>query len=224
MAPPKFKLPNATERAVIFGRTGSGKSVFMVWLLSHASIDERPWIILDYKQDKYLKSLPYIQKLKLGSIPSKPGLYLVSIDYLNDSDEAVDDYLFAILRKGNIGVFTDEGSNLPQREPKFRGLKAIFAQGRSKRVPFLFATQRPAWINKSVLSEADYYISFDLATDGDKARVREFMPDEASLPLETYHCHWYDIKQRAYFMVRPVNEDETFNRLSERLKPKIRLI
>lgn len=220
----KFKLPGATERAVIFGRTGSGKSVFMVWLLSHASIDERPWIILDYKQDRYLKSIPYIKPLALGKLPKEPGVYLVNVDYRNDDETEVDEYLFDILRKGNIGVFTDEGSNLPQREPKFRGLKAIFAQGRSKRVPFLFATQRPAWINKSVLSEADYYVSFALATDGDKARVREFMPDQVARPLATYHCHWYDIKQDAYFTVSPVNEDETFDRLSERLKPKIRLI
>jgi DNA helicase HerA-like ATPase len=220
----KFKLPNATERAVIFGRTGSGKSVFMVWLLSHASIEERPWIILDYKQDHYLKSIPYAQKLKLGDLPKKAGIYIVNIDYRNDAEETVDDYLFSILKRGNIGVFIDEGSNLPQREPKYRGLKAIFAQGRSKKVPFLFATQRPAWINKSVLSEADYYVSFALATDSDKARVKEFMPEEATGPLAAYHCHWYDIKQDAYFMVRPVNEDETFNRLSERLKPKIRLI
>lgn len=223
--PPKFKLPGPTERTVIFGRTGSGKSVFAVWLLSHASIDERPWIIIDHKQDKYLKSLPFVKKIKVGDIPKKPGVYLANADYNNSSmDEDVDDYLFDILRKGNIGIFSDEGSNLPQREPKYRGLKAVFAQGRSKRVPFIFATQRPAWINKSVLSEADHYICFDLATAGDIQRVNEFMPDVDPQSLARYSCHWYDIKQRTTWTVRPVDENETFDRLNERLKPVIRLI
>lgn len=224
---PKFKLPNAAERTVVFGRTGSGKSVFMAWLLSHASIEERPWIIIDYKQDKYLKSIPFIKPIKIGEIPRKPGIYLASVNYSKseaNTDDMVDDWLFDILKRGNIGLFVDEGSNIPQREPKYRGLKAVFAQGRSKRVPFLFATQRPAWINKSVLSEADYYVCFDLATDGDKQRVREFMPEDATDPLEMYHCHWYDIKQKSHWVIRPVSETETFDRLNERLKPVIRLI
>lgn len=221
---PKFKLPNDAERTVIFGRTGSGKSVFAVWLLSHASIEDRPWIIIDYKQDKYLKGIPFIKKIKLGEIPKKPGVYIVNVDYGPDDEEQVNDYLFEILRKGNIGLFVDEGSNLPQREPKFKGLKAIFAQGRSKRVPFIFATQRPSWINKSVMSEADHYICFDLATAGDISRVNEFMPGVDPQALARFHCHWYDIKQRQRWTIAPVSEDETFDRLNERLKPVIRLI
>ena len=215
----EFRLPNARERAVVFGRTGSGKTVFMTWLLSHASIDERPWIIIDHKNDGYLAKLPRVQKIRLGELPKSPGLYIVNPSY--KEDEAVDNYLHAILTRGNTGVFTDEGSAIKQAEPRYVGLKALFAQGRSKRTPVLFATQRPSWINKSVLSEGDYYALFHLQNGEDRDRARSFMGDiDLEQRLDEYFCHWYDVKQNASFKIRPVNEDETFERLEDRLRPR----
>jgi len=214
----EFKLPNSRERVAVFGRTGSGKTVFMTFLLSRASITERPWIIIDHKNDDYLTKLPYAEQIKLGTLPKYPGLYIVKPSF--QQDEEVDAYLHSILRKGNIGVFTDEGSSIKQAEPRFTGLKSIFAQGRSKRTPILFATQRPAWINKSVLSESDYFACFHLQTQQDKDRVHDFMTilDEET-PLDRFHCHWYDVKQDRYFRLSPVNEQETLQVLEDRLKP-----
>jgi hypothetical protein len=218
----EFRLPNMTERAVIMGRTGSGKTVFLVWLLSHASIDELPWIILDHKNDGYLKSLPYIEEIKLGELPKYPGLYLVRARFTDD--EKMEEYLFKILERGRTGLFTDEGASLPQREPKYKGLKSLFAQGRSKRTPVLFATQRPSWINKSVMSEGDYYGCFHLQNEDDRKRARSVMPGQIDNRLDDYFAHWYDVKRDAYFRIRPVDEADAFERLSERLKPKVRLI
>ena len=220
---PDFILPNDRERVFIMGRTGSGKSVFAVWLLSHANIDEMPWVILDYKQDAYLRSIPYHKTLELGHVPREPGIHIVNVDFKTD-DEIVDDYLFSILKRGKCGLFCDEGTNIPQREPRYRGLKAIFAQGRSKRVPAILATQRPAWINQSVVSESDYYAAFHLQKADDRQRAREFMPEHVENRLDDYHSHWYDVKKDAYFHLGPVDEAETFERLSVRLKPKVRLI
>ena len=219
---PSFRLPNERERAAVFGRTGSGKTVFLTWLLSHASIEDRPWIIIDHKNDNYLKRLPRVERIKLGELPKYPGLYIVNARF--DDDDAVETYLHRILERGNTGVFTDEGASIPQREPKYSGLKAIFAQGRSKRTPILFATQRPSWINKSVLAESDFFASFHLQNADDRERSLKFMPPQAERRLDDYHSHWYDVKKDAYFVISPVDEAETLQRLEDRLKPRKTLI
>lgn len=217
-----FRLPNASERTVVIGRTGSGKTYFMAWLLSHASLTERPWIIIDTKDDKYLSSLPRVEKIKFGELPRYPGLYIMRTK-VSETGE-LDDYLKRILEKGNTGVFTDEGADIPQREPRYTGLKAIFAKGRSKRVPILFATQRPSHINKSVFSEGDYFASFHLHIEGDRKRALEFMPEQAGNRLDEFHCHWYDVKKDAYFIIGPVNNDDTMARLDERLRPRVHMV
>lgn len=214
----EFKVPNARERAVVLGRNGTGKTVFLTWLLSLASIEERPWIIIDHKNDGYLKNLPRVQKIKIGELPKYPGLYIVNPKF--SDDDAIDTYLHRILERGNTGIFTDEAASIPQREPKYLGLKSIFAQGRSKRTPILLASQRPSWINRSVLSEGDYYASFHLLHDDDRATARKFMPEAVENRLDDYHAHWYDVKQDAYFVIAPVSEDDTMQRLDERLKPR----
>lgn len=222
MADTEFRLPDISERAMVFGRTGSGKTVFMTWLLSRASITEIPWIVIDHKQDAYLAGLPRIKEIDIGELPRHPGLYLVKANYRHDT--RVDELLSAVLAKGNIGVFTDEASSIPQREPRFVGLKSLFAAGRSKRTPVLFGTQRPSWINKSVLSESDFFAGFYLQNEDDMARARKFVGARFDERLPSYHAHWYDVKQDAYFRLLPVDEADTMQVLDERLKPRQRLI
>lgn len=212
-----FRLPGTRERLAVFGRTGSGKTRFLVWNLSMSSITELPWIIIDHKDDGYLKKLPRVEQISLKELPKYPGVYYISAKF--EDDEEVDLYLKRHLAKGNRGLFTDEGASIPQREPRFLGLKSLFAQGRSKRTPVLFATQRPAWINKSVLSESDYFALFHLHYEDDKERARTFFPQQIDERLDDYHSHWYDVKQDAYFRLGPVNEAEYLERLDDRLRP-----
>lgn len=218
-----FDLPRISDRVAVFGRTGSGKTVFLTWLLSMATIDEIPWIVIDNKRDGYLRALPRVREIAVGELPRAPGLYIAHPG-VND-DDAVDTWLHAILRRGRTGVFTDEGASLPQREPKYRGLKALFAQGRSKQTPVLFATQRPSFINRSILSEADFFALFRLQHADDRDRAGRFFPDrlgDARLPA--YHAHWYDVKRDDYYRLTPVDPDAILETISDRLAPVRRFL
>lgn len=206
----------------VFGRNGSGKTVFLKWLLSRASIEDLPWIVIDHKHDDNLIKLPRIEQIDLGTLPKHPGLYYVKASF--SDEEKMDNYFHRILAKGRTGVFTDEGSSVPQREPRFVGFKSLFTQGRSKLTPVLFATQRPAWINKSILSESDFFACFHLQTKDDQDRVGIFMPPQAGERLDDYHSHWYDVKQDFYTTIQPVDEDEILNVLDDRLRPKRRFL
>lgn len=218
----RFTFPKNSDRTVVFGSTGSGKSVFMTWLLSHASIDKMPWIILDYKKERYIKSIPRVETLKLGTVPKHAGLYKVDVSF--DDNLLVDNYLRDILAKGQIGIFADEGASLPQQEPRFTALKTVFAQGRSQHVPFLFGTQRPSWINRSVRSEGSYYAAFHMHNESDRKLAKEFMPQGIDKRLKPYHCYWYDVGRDVLLQLSPVNADEIMNRFDIRLKPKIKFI
>lgn len=217
-----FRLPGPTERTVVFGRTGSGKTVFLTWLLSMQRLDARPWIVLDLKRDLYLRGLPRIEPLEFGKLPRHPGLYYMPV--LTTQFDDLDSFLYKILSKGNIGLFCDEGASIPQQEPSRRGLKALFSQGRSLRIPILLATQRPAWVNQSILSEGDYYAAFHLSHAPDRKRVGEFMPGYDGTRLDDYHSRWYDVKQDRSYVLGPANEAEAMERIEDALRPATKLI
>lgn len=139
-------------------------------------------------------------------------------------DDEVNAILFAAMKRGNVGLVFDEGSSVPQREPKYIGLKTVLAQGRGKRVPVIFGSQRPKYINKSLLTEGDFFARFHLSYGQDAEYVSEFMPVAANNRLDDYHSHWYDVHQDRLFILSPVNDDETLARFDERLRPRRTLL
>lgn len=217
-----FRLPAPSHRAVVLGRTGSGKTIFMRWLLSMSAIETMPWLIFDYKQAGDFSDIPYSKDIRIGDLPREPGVYILRPTF--SDEEKIDRYLFEILRHGNTGILFDEGASVPQREPRFLGLKTVLSQGRGKRVPVIFGSQRPKHINKSLLSEGDFFARFHLSYDGDASYVGEFMPATASGTLDEFHCYWYDVGKDRLSILQPVDDELTAQRFEERLRPRRRLI
>lgn len=206
----------------MLGRTGSGKTLFMRWLLSLMPIETMPWVVFDYKQAGDFSDIPYTHKIRVGELPTRPGVYICEPSFYDD--EKVDSHLLDILRHGNTGVLFDEGAAVPQREPRFLGLKTMLSQGRGKRVPVIFGSQRPKHINKSLLSEGDYFARFHLSYDGDADAVNEFMPKASQEPLDDFHSYWYDVGKNRLSILGPVDDDLTAERFEDRLKPRRRLL
>lgn len=205
----EFKFPDASKRTVISGRTGSGKTQFGVWLLSHMDYKKRPWIIFDYKGDTLLNSIG-AKELSIGTIPKKPGLYIVHPTPEFD-DEKIDKFLWAIWAKGGIGIYIDEGYMIPRNSPAF---STILTQGRSLEIPAIILSQRPVWMNRFVYSEADYYAVFQLNWEQDRKRVESYIPSQngGSLldkRLPQYHCYWYDVAEDEIFLMTPVPERDS---------------
>ena len=196
----EFRFPGGDARTTVIGATGSGKSTCGVWLLSHQRFDKRPWVILDFKREAIFDAIgiPPIRQIGLGSVPKKAGLYLVSPR--PDQDDELEEWLWRVWQRENVGLFVDEASLMPDRD----AWRAILQQGRSKRIPCIACTQRPVDVKRGLFSEASYFCIYRMADKRDYKTVEGFVPADLSAPLPTYHWHWYDVARNRLLHMAPV--------------------
>jgi len=198
-----FRLPDDTQRITIIGKTGSGKTQAAAWMLSNRSYTSRPWIILDFKREELLNSIPHVQQMDVNAaIPKKPGLYIVHPT--PDDVEATENLMWRIWEKEHVGFYIDEGYMIPARSAAFQ---AILTQGRSKQIPVIMLTQRPAWVTRFAFSEADYIQLFKLTDIRDQKIVKQFMPMPIEKPLpKPYYSFWWDNGRNYGAIMEPVPE------------------
>lgn len=195
-----FRWPDDSDRLAIIGRTGTGKTVFGVHQLSMRSFDLMPWIIIDTKRDRLVNSIEGLQECRFNRVPTDPGLYILRC---NPGDEDnIDDFLLRVWEQENVGLYVDEGYNIPQKE----NWNGLLTQGRSKRIPMIVLTQRPKWMSKFTWSEADFIDWFWLNYIDDRKTIRGYLPetpDVINKRLPPFWSYWYDVKQDKIFTLSP---------------------
>lgn len=197
----EFRLPGAEHRTTVLGMTGSGKTVLGAWLLSKQRFDKRPWVCMDFKGEPLwdLVKEPAMRPLRLGEMPGKLGLYRMSIR--PGSDDALEDWLWKIWERGNVGLFNDEVSLMGQNN----AFKAILRQGRSKLIPVIACTQRPVDCDREVFTESNYMAVFKLKDIRDYKIVQGMTGTagtERTLP--PHWSWWYDAQQNSLTRLKPV--------------------
>lgn len=200
MSSPRFNLPGGTDRTCVIGMTGTGKTVFGAWLLSKQRFNERPWVCLDFKNEILWDQVgdPPMRPLSLNHLPKKNGLY--RLDITSRDNDALEDWLWEVWSKENIGIFCDEVSLVPQKE----AFKSILRQGRSKRIPVIACTQRPVDCDREVFSEANYVSVFRVKDRRDYKIIQEFTGNAAiDAPLPQHWSYWYDAKENQILSLRP---------------------
>lgn len=205
------------------GRTGSGKTVHAAWQLSRAPFDKQPYIIVDYKGDELLCSIDRAKEIGFNEIPKHPGLYI--IHPRADQEDEVEAWLWRIWQREKVGLYFDEAYMLPRQ----KAFQAILTQGRSKRIPAIIVTQRPAWISRFVFSEADFYAVFHLNDMRDQKSVGEFTPNtplwDFGQRLPDYNCRWYDVGKDYSCRLLPAPKgDAILDFIDQRLKPRRTLL
>jgi hypothetical protein len=202
-----YRPPGDGHRVTVIGKTGSGKTQAAVWLLAKRSYTRRPWIIFDYKYEELLNDIPRLEELDITKpkIPKHPGLYIVHPNASHVED--VEAFMWQIHARENIGIFIDEGYQIPTRSPAYQ---TLLTQGRSKRIPIIMLTQRPAWVSRFALSEAEFVQCFQLTDMEDRKRVKQFvpMPIEVDLP-GPFYSWWYDNAANFKAVLQPVPSTDT---------------
>ncbi len=201
----EMRYPGDSERVTIIGKTGSGKTQAAGWLLSHRSYDTRPWIIFDFKYDQLLNDIRGTKEIDVNAkIPTEPGLYIVHPR--PGQEEEVEAMFWRIWEREGVGVYIDEGYMIPSRSSAFQ---AILTQGRSKEIPVMMLTQRPVYVSRFCLSEAEYIMLFSLTDERDLKTVKQFMPMPIHKPLPEYHAYWWDNVQNLKAVLKPVPDRNT---------------
>jgi hypothetical protein len=206
MAANRLILPGDTDRITIIGQTGSGKTQGAIWQLSQRSFDKMPWVVFNWKLDASIDAIPGAVDIGLdASPPRKPGIY--RLHPRPDDAEAVDSFLWRVWERGGIGLYIDEGYMIPPRSSAFQ---AILTQGRSKRIPVITLTQRPLWLSRFALSEAEYIQLYKLNDTRDIDVVARFMPLPIHTPLPgKYYSWWFDGSRDYKAVLQPVPDMDT---------------
>lgn len=213
------RLPGVSDRTVIIGRTGSGKTVGGLWHLSLQPIDEMPWIVIDFKRDEAIAAIPYASYIRIGEIPEAPGIYILQPRPVSEDQERLSEHMSAILERGDVGIFVDEGFMMARDD----GLNTILMQGRSKRIPVILCTQRPVYVSRFVFSEASFVQVFHVLDRRDRKVISEFTPlfrEDEDQELEPYHSWYYDVGRNRLEQFGPVPEASLSHALmTSRLAP-----
>lgn len=195
-----FRFPGGDARTTVIGATGTGKTTCGVWLLAHQRFDKRPWIAVDFKREQLFDTigLPPIKQIGLGTVPRRPGLYLVSPR--PDQDDELEAWLWRVWERENVGLFVDEASLMPDKD----AFRAILQQGRSKRIPLIACTQRPVDVKRGLFSEASFFAVYRMADKRDYRTVEGFIPADLSKPIGPHEWWWYDVQRNRLLHMGPV--------------------
>jgi len=217
-----IRLPDSSQRQLILGKTGSGKTRAACWNLAMRDLNAAPWIVLNHKGEKLIDSVPGAQHVDLDFTPEEPGLYIYHPVPQND-DAMVTDLLWRIHRQENCGIYIDEGYMVDRKDP---ALQAILTQGRSKHIPMIILSQRPLWLTRFAISESDFYQVFQLTDRDDRDRIKSFIPTnleywmmtEVNSPpkLPQFHSLWYDVSRNQLVVMEPVPDDAAILSMFER--------
>lgn len=198
-------FPGTHDRTAVLGRTGSGKTTFATWLLSGKDFQSQPWVMINTKGDPLINeiaSIQGVQTIGIDETPGDTGLYV--INPLPDEAEALDNFFRRIWDKQNVGVYVDEGYMIEIKA----GFNALLTQGRSRNIPMIVLSQRPAWISKFVFSEADFVSVFQLRHADDRKNVEKFVPNSMNVVLPKHHSLWYNVADDELLRLQPVPAKE----------------
>lgn len=211
-----MRLPDDTQRLNLYGKTGSGKTVAGLWHLSKRHFDKRPWVLVDFKRDDIIADIPGLEEIDPAKAPPKePGLYVIR-PFPGDD---IDSFLWKVWEKKNTGLYIDEGASIDRFSKAF---DAICTQGRSLRIPLITCSQRPSWLGRYVMSEADFHQVFYLHNPADVQRIADWVPGIGPM-RQDYHSWYYDVGANEISYLAPVpDKDDILNRFDMKVPKRMR--
>lgn len=230
-----MRVPGNTHRLVGLGRTGSGKTIALLWFLYLAlcyNLDKEdgiPYVFVDIKGDDNFNKIrkacgKTIKEINYGTVPKKAGLYYLKVDMFDM--EGLEKWLIKVYQQGNCGLFIDEGYAIPRMSKAFT---AILTQGRALNIPCIVLYQRPVYMTKFAIAQADFFVCLDQNMWSDKLQTYEYVPKDiiykgqkinVKSDIPRFHFLYYDVGENEMQLFKPAPPPNELVKLYKaKLKP-----
>jgi DNA helicase HerA-like ATPase len=210
----QIRLPSPDQHFAMAGMTGSGKTVAGLEMLSLCDHDGIATVIIDHKREDYIMRLQ-AEPLHVNSLVlPDSGIHVVKAGLKPEDKETLEGLLQRIWNKKNTRIYVDEGHLLGMSH----ALRQIMVTGRSRRVSVFWTSQKAAWIDPFIWSQASFYRCFRLQTPQDVKRFNENFPIKWK-PLDEYMSYYYDLSLNKVHVLKPaVAPEESIRRLGDLLR------
>lgn len=211
--------PDVGERALIVGQTGSGKTQFNTWLLKF--LGHQFIIIYDTKIEPKFESYENFSIVltveearkeikRLKKFKDKQFFIIVRPSVEDSADPELLDkmlyYHYAHLH--GVAAYIDEAYTFHKNGQAGPGLIALLTRGRSKKITTIISTQRPAWLSRFCISEAQKFFIFRLVDDKDKKRLSDVIPKFDKKPNpKRYHFYYFEYDLDEPILFNPISPD-----------------
>lgn len=217
---PEIRL---NDRVAVFGGTGTGKSILAQVMFR--SLPVKWWKVIIDITDSIIEptaltfydpnEIPWDKAYNLRFVPD--------IDI--DLEEQINALYLNIFYHGVCWVWLDEANEVTTAHHTAFGLRKVLLQGRKAYVGHLSCTPRPADISKSIVTQAQYLITFALVDFDDRIRVARYIGmtadefDEHIRGLGEHEYLFYDVAYRSLYQVPAVPDEIVMKILTPPSKP-----
>lgn len=204
-------IPARGERMLIAGQTGSGKTTFATWLLER--LENYPRIIIDTKIEPKFAAMPQsvvlddwkeAVKISRKKAPPRHIVLRPSIEVASDW-ESMDALLMSHYREmRGLPIYIDEVYQVHSGGRAGPGLIGLLTRGRSRGITTIMSTQRPLWLSRYALTEAQRFAIFRLIDRQDRKRIGEVTPYPSDAVLPRYYWAYWDGELEGFRLFAPI--------------------
>ncbi len=220
------------KRVVVVGKTGSGKSFLIKNLIYTSSVF--PILLVDTKVDKnFDEFLDFLgvtiaedAETAISSIIRFPFVIyrpnpneLLNVEKIDSVLQFMYDFI------NPSAIIIDEAYTLHSYTNIPRGYFSIITRGRSRGITVVSGMQRPKFVSRFILSEADEFYIFTLNDVEDRERVFDIIQFDEIIDkkLEKYHFFYYSIDEDELIYFSPIREnDEIKEKFGKKLEKILR--
>lgn len=200
------------QRMLIVGRTGSGKTQLLRWLLDGRL--PTPAIVINTKGDEAFDDVTDVvvsdgrELWEQGNpwLTRDGNVNLIPQPELAVNEAFLDDLLkFIFINYRRVSVLIDEISMVTSTPRAGPGLTNILSRGRSRGITTVSAMQRPVGLPRPFLTETDRLAAFRLIDRRDREALSNVLPnfDDLDLPPR-FWFYIYDVQQELLKLHKPV--------------------